>query len=207
MEHMKKINANLFFTPLELKSKYYNMLTTYKRIKKRHAFSEAARTVWSYFKSFDEVYGRKHSIAPPKNILISTLENIQNQKKTTTDTDCINDDNDAFEMDDNEIEEIPRTTFKRGSITKTDEILNYFEKQSEEDKKMHEEYMQIEQRKLEVELQKLEVLKEILQIFRQLDALKKVLGTYYICDIFTKIKCISDLLFCCLYEFKMYVFF
>lgn len=71
--NIKEIDSNFPFQPHEVKNKFYNLLKPYKRVKKTNNLSGQGRTYWPCFEMFDEVYGTKYSIVPPKNNLCSSL--------------------------------------------------------------------------------------------------------------------------------------
>jgi len=48
-------------------------MATYKRVKHRNKQSGQNRTNWEYFEIFDNVYGSSHVLAPPDEILYSSL--------------------------------------------------------------------------------------------------------------------------------------
>ncbi|XP_054729200.1 uncharacterized protein LOC129253190 [Anastrepha obliqua] len=140
-------------TKEQITRKFLNLRTTYKRIKARNKESGRDATSWTFFDDFDEIYGGRHSINPPVENLVSSIdENVGNACTPSDDMQSSGDDS-------------PICRIKRRR-TNTD-ILQYLEDESGKEQKRHEENLAIEERKLLIEERRINAMMELKEVLEK----------------------------------------
>lgn len=152
LQKMKDVYKNLPFSRDDITRKYLNMMTTYKRIKKRNNRPGEAATSWDFFDQFDEVYGsRFDNMMIPESDLKSSLSSLITELKHEH---LANDD----DNDSGGSSPPPR---KRARS----DILEFLRAESESDKKILKELLQCEKEKLKLEREKVEEIKKLRKAF------------------------------------------
>ncbi|XP_055910589.1 uncharacterized protein LOC129944953 [Eupeodes corollae] len=131
-------------------NKFENMMTTYKRIKKRNKESGREATTWDYFEIFDQAYGGRHSVSPPQQLLCSTTA-------FPTESNTLSSVVEEAELDGEIISETPTKRKRKNE----DELLAFLKKESDKDDLKHQELVTIEREKIEIDKRRLELIKSL----------------------------------------------
>lgn len=167
LEEIKKVDFSFPFSKEEITRKFLNISITYKRIKKRNKESGRDVTCWDFFDMMDEVYGTRHSLDPPREYLIDSLE--------TPDRDIQTEDD--LPRFDSQISSpstpSPSTSNrrnKRRKVTqeKENEILIFLQEEAKKDDQRHKELMEAEKQRLQIETERNEELRDLKNILREI---------------------------------------
>lgn len=150
-----KQDPNFSYPYETLVKKFTNLMTTYKRIKKRNTKSGRGGTLWPYFGDFDQVYGNKHFIQAPEQNLCDTLD-LEVDNETSNGINTTNEN------------VAPNVRNKKRSYN---DIMSYLEQMETEDKTRHEEYISIEKQKIHIDKEKVEVEREKVKVLVDLKLL------------------------------------
>lgn len=138
-----KVNIEFPFSAEEAKKKFNNLMTTYKRIKKRNSETGKGRTYWPYFEAFDVVFGTKHFVAPPAGIILDSLSSETYESSNVIEQDVA--------------DQSPAKKTK----TNLRDVLDFLKEMEANEENRHQEQMALENQKLDIEFKKLEILQII----------------------------------------------
>lgn len=118
-------------------------MISYKRIKQRNTETGQGRTTWEYFDELDEIYGSRHAVAPPSNMLLSTF-GAENAEETVADLDM-----EASSSMQNRNAAQPARK-RRAAPNTENEILKFLKEQEEEEKIRFNNLLEAERDRIEV---------------------------------------------------------
>ncbi|XP_049316834.1 uncharacterized protein LOC125779520 [Bactrocera dorsalis] len=159
MRDVKGIDNTFPFSKDESTRCFVNIMGTYKRIKKRNNTSGEGATNWEFFQTLDEVFGSRSSVLVPDAMLESSLNSLMQ--------DLSNDPPDSPTVLDLDAT-LPSTSTPRNKLTRKMNVLEFLNKESEEDAKVMKKLLDTEAEKLAVEKEKLVELKEIRTLFQKI---------------------------------------
>lgn len=161
LDEIKKVDANFPFNKEELNRKFLNLTITYKRIKKRNGESGRNSTYWEFFDTFDEVYGTRHSVAPPSNMMLSSLELDDSRCQTPGSSSEIFGEFPA-ESSSNSFPTTSTPTHRRAKKrANEDPILKFLKEEAAADKERFERLAKLEEEKVRNDRERIEVLRDI----------------------------------------------
>lgn len=164
ISRMKKTKPHLKLTGKEARTKFNNLMLTYKRNKKKKKQSGAAPINWKYFNRFDEVYGVRHSIEPPRSTIIDTLQDEENNVGGANNSEG----EPHFPEANHEFPEDTSTHQNPKKGSQHDKLIAYWQQEDDREQVRHNERMQIEKQRNEIETNKIQVLLEIKDILEKL---------------------------------------
>lgn len=159
LEEIQNVDPFFKHNKFEIKKKWDNLITTYKRIKKRNSATGRDATTWDYYEIFDANYGTRHNITPPSNLLSSssTFADQNTSPNIFTETGLVVDHSNNDEDD----EEVIETPQKKRRIQKNDELLDFFKKEAIEEAARHKELVLLEKEKMETERIRVDLIKNL----------------------------------------------
>lgn len=160
MRDVKEIDNTFPFSKDESTRCFVNIMGTYKRIKKRNNTSGEGATNWEFFQTLDEVFGSRSSVLVPDAMLESSLESLLRE-------DLSNDPPDSPTVLDSDAT-LPSTSTPRNKLKRKSNVLDFLNKESEEDAKVMKKVLDMEAEKLAVEKEKLVELKQIRTLFQKI---------------------------------------
>lgn len=150
---IKKAKPDFIYNRDEITKKFLNLMVTYKRIKKRMSESGREATTWEYFESFDQIYGTKHFMNPPTELLASSSQLVQEVSENEDDPSSVSDQ--------------PSSTPKQRK-EKKDDVTSILKAQEKEDERRHQELIAVERDRVQAERERTEVLKDIKNLLQEI---------------------------------------